>query len=127
MLDLLACIIDLHAGSSPSRTVTEALFKRACAHVLRHIEDPELSTASVAQAEHVSPRTLARVFAANGTTPMRYIWQKRLEASYCALAHGSVRKVSEAAMNYGFSDLSHFSRAFKTAFGVNPQSIMLRH
>lgn len=127
ILDLLSCVIDLHEGSQASQTVTEALYKRACAYVQQHIEDPELSVESVARFERISPRTVARAFAAHGTSPMRYIWHKRLEASYCALAQGSVRKVSEAAMNYGFSDFSHFSRAFKKTFGVSPQRLLLKH
>ena len=127
VLDLLACLIDLHDGSNKSTSVTEALYRRACAYVQLHIEDPELSAESVARSERISPRTVARLFAANGTTPMRYIWQKRLEASYCALAQGSVRKVSEAAVNYGFSDLSHFSRSFKKTFGICPQAVLQRH
>ena len=126
ILDLLACLIDLHDGNTAHQSVNDALFKRACAFIQQRIEDPDLSADMVAVSERISLRTLARVFAANGTTPMRYIWQKRLEASYCAIAQGSVRKVSEAAMNYGFSDLSHFSRTFKKTFGVSPQTLMIK-
>jgi AraC-like DNA-binding protein len=127
ILDLLACMIDLREGHEGSKTVVEALYRRICAYVERSIENPELSVELIAKAERVSPRTVSRVFAVHGTTPMRFIWQKRLEASYRALAQGSVRKVSEAAMNYGFSDLSHFSRTFKKTFGVSPQKVILRH
>lgn len=124
ILDLLSCIINLHQGEKPKSNV-DALYIRACAYINKHIHCSELSAPDVAAHEKVSLRTLARAFAAHGTTPVRYIWQMRLEASYRAIAEGSVRKVSEAAMNYGFSDFSHFSRAFKKSFGINPRSLML--
>lgn len=127
LLDLLAGLLELHDGRDSSRSATEALYERACAYVQEHINDEGLSVEAIARHERVSPRTISRVFAAAGTTPMRYIWQKRLDASYCALAQGSVRKVSELAHDYGFCDLSHFSRAFKKNFGVSPQSVLLRH
>eukprot|EP01032_Pedospumella_encystans_P034527 gene34527-39031_t len=64
-----------------------------------------------------------RLFATEGTTPGRWLWQQRLEASYRALAEGRVRQVSQAALEFGFTDLSHFSRAFKARFGRSPKDV----
>ena len=37
-----------------------------------------------------------------------------------------VRSVSQAALDYGFSDFSHFSQAFRKAFGVAPNTLLRR-
>ena len=55
---------------------------------------------------------------------MRWIWHRRLEASHCALVEGKVRNVTEAALTYGFCDLSHFSRTYKRTYGVSPQTLI---
>ena len=52
ILDLLACIIDLHGGGQPAHTVADALFRRACGYIHGHINDPELSALTVARSEH---------------------------------------------------------------------------
>jgi AraC-like DNA-binding protein len=77
----------------------------------------------VALACNVSPRTLMRLFAAEGTTPIRWLWHQRLAAACRALAGGRGARVTEVALSCGFSDLSHFSRAFKAEFGRSPREI----
>ena len=90
----------------------------------KHLGETSLDTDAIATANAVSPRTLQRLFAAQGDTAMRWLWNRRLEASYRALAEGRVRQVTEAAVEYGFSDFSHFSRAFKRTFGVLPHRVL---
>lgn len=56
------------------------------------------------------------------TTPGKWLLQKRLQHAKALLQqHGM--NVTEAAYESGFENLSHFSRAFKTAYGVSPSDI----
>ena len=88
--------------------------------MLAHLHRAELDIDTIAKAQNVSPRTLNRLFATDGTTPIRWLWQQRLDASYKALAEGHVTQVTDAAMSFGFTDMSHFSRVFKKTFGTSP-------
>lgn len=62
---------------------------------------------------------LSRAFkAVHGTSPYRYITQRRLEASLQMLRDGT--SPSETAVACAFFDQSHFIRHFKKAFGITP-------
>ena len=74
----------------------------------------------------MAPRTLYRLFAAEGTTPIRWLWQQRLAASFKALTEGKVTQVTDAALSHGFSDVSHFSRTFRATFGQSPRMFKRR-
>jgi AraC-like DNA-binding protein len=59
----------------------------------------------IANANNMSARTLNRLFASEGTTPIRWLWQQRLAASFKALAQGQISQTIDAALTYGFSEL----------------------
>jgi AraC-like DNA-binding protein len=93
-------------------------------YVLANLDDAEMTVETIAAAQNVAPRTLHRLFSAEGTTPIRWLWQQRLAASYRALAEGRITYVTDAALSFGFTDLSHFSRAFKKTFGRSPHTLV---
>lgn len=123
--------LDMFATTLESELVTEAprgdpRLERVKAFIRAHLHDPDLDLETIAQAQNMAPRTLNRLFAAEATTPIRWLWQQRLTLSYRALSEGKVQQVTDAALNFGFSDLSHFSRAFKAAFGKTPHEVKRR-
>jgi AraC-like DNA-binding protein len=125
LADILALALEAELlGTEPLTNRHAQLLQRVKAYVLAHLDDPTLDVAQIASAHCVAPRTLNRLFAADGTTAIRWLWQQRLDASYKVLAEGRVRQVTEAALCAGFSDFSHFSRSFKKAFGVLPHTLV---
>lgn len=125
MLELLILSLELQ-GATDSGAARD-LFAKAMRHIKQHLADPELSVSSLAGAMHVSPRTLIRAFARHQKTPMATIWQERLLSSRLAIEQGRVLSVSQAALDSGFSDFSHFSHAFRKEFGVAPSALLQHH
>jgi AraC-like DNA-binding protein len=53
-----------------------------------------------------------------GTSPYRYLLMRRLEFARERIHHG--RPLVEVALDAGFADQAHFTRAFRSAFGLTP-------
>jgi AraC family transcriptional activator of tynA and feaB len=87
------------------------------------LADPCLSVNSVAAAAGVSIRYANAVLAEEDMSIMRLVQARRLERCRRALEDPlqSRRTVSEIAYGWGFSDMTHFGRRFKAAYGMLPR------
>jgi AraC-like DNA-binding protein len=86
------------------------------------LTDPDLDANTVAAAAGVSVRYANAVLSDEDTTIMRLVQTRRLARCRRALedplqAH---RTISEIAYAWGFSDMTHFGRRFRAAYGVLP-------
>lgn len=92
-------------------------------YIHKHITDENLSIDRIATENNISVRTLSRLFAEVGETPRSWLQMQRLSFAYQALATKKVGNVTEAALTFGYKDLSHFSRTFKKQYGFSPKDL----
>lgn len=124
-MDLLGVLAREHAGRSgpPADGPPHAVLALAKEHILGHLHDPRLSPETVAAAQRVSVRYLHKVFEGEGTTVGRWILGQRLERCRRDLAREPAhRTVAAVARRWGFVSPSHFSRAFRAAYGMAPSA-----
>lgn len=121
LLDLAAVSLEFQMGGVEP-TGEKDLYRKIVVYIHRNYEDPGLCLNDMAEAHNVSSRTVSRAFARRGETPMGAVWKLRLQESQQALTEGRARSVTEAAFGNGFSDVAHFSRAFRKAFGCAPHT-----
>lgn len=84
-----------------------------------------LSVASVAVRHGVSPRYVHMLFAAEGVTFSEFVLNQRLLHAHRMLnePHLGSRTIGSIAFEAGFSDLSHFNRAFRLRFSATPSDV----
>ncbi|MCB5206920.1 AraC-like ligand-binding domain-containing protein [Methylovorus mays] len=111
-------------ASQLSRSRSLSLYNiKSC--VEKHLAHPQLDSQMIAQATGLSSRYINELLAAEHTSLMRHVWERRLEKAHQDIcgARQMGLAVSDIAMKWGFNDLSHFSRAFKRKFGVSPRAL----
>lgn len=85
----------------------------------KSIEEP-LLTSAIAREVGVSPRQLERLFGKHlNTSPRKYMLELRLERARHLLLQTEL-SILEVALACGFENSGHFSRVYRTAFGVAP-------
>ncbi|MDB5395553.1 MAG: AraC family transcriptional regulator [Rhodospirillales bacterium] len=124
VLDLVAIALNkLANGGRPRLSSARSLVRMTIrAAVEELLTDPLVNAEKVAAAAGISVRYANSVLAEEDTSIARLIQSKRLEHCRAALedplqAH---RKVSDVAYGWGFSDMTHFGRKFREAYGLLP-------
>jgi AraC-like DNA-binding protein len=109
------------AGAELSSAGSNALF-RLKSVIEAHLREPDLRPAAVAAQVGISVRYANSLLSKEGSSLERFILQRRLERCRQALedAAQAHRMIGEIAFSWGFSDLSHFGRRFRSTYGLSP-------
>jgi AraC-like DNA-binding protein len=119
--NLIRCLVYLvrkHGTGRPSSHSGSPSVAKAIKHLDSQPETP-ISLAQLAALTGVSRFQLLRGFAREiGTTPHAYLVQRRVRLAQQLLADG--QPPAQAALQAGFADQSHMTRAFVRQLGITP-------
>jgi AraC-like DNA-binding protein len=99
-----------------------AVFARVLEYIGEHLGS-ELSPESIAVAQHISVRYLHTLFQRHDDTVGQYIRRRRLDRIRRDLADPDLAQLPAyaVAVRWGLRDPSHFSKLFRSEFGMSPQ------
>ncbi|MGC4893629.1 helix-turn-helix domain-containing protein [Micromonospora sp. DT31] len=131
-LDLIATMLGRNLVSEdavPTEIRRRALLTQVRSYIGQHLGDPALDPQAIADAHHISVRSLHRLFESEETTVGAYIRDERLSRCRRDLADPTLggRSIQAIAGRWGFRDKAHFSRAFRAAQAETPQAYRVRH
>jgi AraC-like DNA-binding protein len=91
-------------------------------------QNPDLTVATVARREGISPRYLQYLLETSGTSFTARVNELRLQRALALLTDPRAcgRRISDVALEVGFSDISHFNRLFRSRFGDTPSGTRAR-
>lgn len=105
----------------PIVPVQRTLRDRIREYVAQHLHDPELSLDSIARDLNASKRSLHRALSEIDGSLHNLIWHARLERCREDLRNPekSQQSIASIAQAWGFKNPTHFSRAFRTRYGMS--------
>ncbi|XVQ87229.1 helix-turn-helix domain-containing protein [Microbispora siamensis] len=125
LVDLTAALVAHEMETTdalPTESSRQILYLQIQRFVQQRLGDPDLVPATIAAAHHISVRSLHRLFETSGCTVAEWIRTRRLDRcrhdlTDPALADWPIRAI---AARWGFGVQPHFSRAFRSVYGMSP-------
>ncbi|MEE6258015.1 AraC-like ligand-binding domain-containing protein [Plantactinospora sonchi] len=116
------------ADTLPADVRSHTLRMQILAFIERNLHDPDLGPTAVADAHHISLRTLQRIFRSEATTVAELIRIKRLDRCARDLTDPLLRDrpIYAIAARWGFPNKAHFSRAFRARYDMSPHDYRTR-
>lgn len=125
-LDLLGTMLSSILDQQPTgRDPHQVMLQKIYRHIEAHLASPDLTPGSIAAAHYISTRHLHALFREAGTTVSTWIRERRLDRCRADLLDPVLasRTISAIASRWGFTDAAHFSRVFKSAYGISPSDL----
>ncbi|WP_374146018.1 helix-turn-helix transcriptional regulator [Sphingomonas sp. 28-63-12] len=114
-------LAEVRPRSLPVVTSEKLLLQRVEAEIDRRLGDGKITIAELCGVLGVSRARMFAAFRAEGGIH-HYVARQRLERARAALADLTrAEPIGNIAHRLGFSDAPHFSRAFRTRFGMSPR------
>lgn len=110
-------------GESRASAVVAARLAAVLGQIAACFQDPELSVSAVAQCQGISRRYLQRLLELSGISFTARGNELRLQRALALLGEPHKRRISDIALEAGFSDISHFNRLFRARFGDTPRAV----
>jgi AraC family transcriptional activator of tynA and feaB len=121
---LASALRSLEKSSDKSTSRLKALHRQRISRYVRdNLWDSNMDANAIARGVNLSPRHVYELFSEDDKPLMKSVWKERLLLCRRDLKEAKLesKTVGEIAYTWGFSNVSHFSRAFKAEFGTGPR------
>lgn len=120
-LELFVGAVRPHLRVTGSSAAAPALRAQIEAWINSNLFDVEITPGKIASVHGVSVRTVHRVFESDSESLSGYVRARRLARARQELSTHRSLPISTIARRLGFTDSSHFTRAFKDRYGLSPR------
>lgn len=116
-------ITRISGNPAPRSSITDKRVSDIMRYINQHFANPDLNAKMVAHSCGISLRYLCHILKKHDLSFSKLVWERRMETAHGWLCDQSMQHYSicEIAYMAGFKSSSHFSRVFKTKYGVSPR------